>query len=58
MQVKSAVTGYGRAEKTQIGKMVKTLLALDEIPKPDDTADALAIAITHAFSAKFEKQVK
>ena len=58
LQVKSAVTGYGRAEKTQIGKMVKTLLALDEIPKPDDTADALAIAITHAFSAKFEKQVK
>lgn len=52
-QVKSAVTGYGRAEKGQIGKMVKLLLKLDEIPKLDDTADALAIAITHAFTARF-----
>lgn len=52
-QVKSAVTGYGRAEKGQIGKMVKLLLKLDEVPKLDDTADALAIAITHAFTARF-----
>jgi crossover junction endodeoxyribonuclease RuvC len=52
LQVKIAVTGYGRAEKKQVGQMVKTLLFLDTIPKPDDTADALAIAITHAFSYK------
>ncbi len=52
LQVKIAVTGYGRAEKSQIGQMVKTILGLKEIPKPDDTADALAIALTHAFSHK------
>lgn len=52
LQVKMALTGYGRAEKNQIGQMVKLTLKLDEIPKPDDTADALAIALTHAFSAK------
>lgn len=52
LQVKMALTGYGRAEKTQIGIMVKTLLKLKEIPKPDDTADALAIALTHSFSFK------
>lgn len=50
LQVKIALTGYGRAEKQQVGKMVKTILALKEIPKPDDTADALAVALTHAFS--------
>ena len=55
LQVKIAVTGYGRAEKEQVGKMVKTILKLKDIPKPDDTADALAIAITHAFSARFER---
>lgn len=52
LQVKMALTGYGRAEKNQIGQMVKTLLGLSTIPKPDDTADALAIALTHAFSMK------
>lgn len=51
LQVKIAVTGYGRAEKGQVGQMVKTLLKLPSVPKPDDTADALAIAITHAFTA-------
>lgn len=55
LQVKMALTGYGRAEKEQIGKMVKTLLVLKEIPKPDDTADALAVALAHAFSAKMTK---
>lgn len=50
LQVKIAVAGYGRAEKEQIGKMVKQLLKLDTAPAPDDTADALAIALTHAFS--------
>ena len=54
LQVKIAVTGYGRAEKNQIGQMVKVLLKLKEIPKPDDVADALAVALTHAFSIKFK----
>ncbi len=58
LQVKMALTGYGRAEKEQIGKMVKTLLNLKEIPKPDDTADALAVALAHAFSSKFTKFTK
>ncbi len=48
MEVKQAIAGFGGADKGQIQKMVKLLLGLSEIPKPDDTADALAIAITHA----------
>lgn len=48
MQVKQAVTGYGKADKKQIQEMVKQLLNLSEVPKPDDAADGLAIAITHA----------
>lgn len=48
MQIKQAVTGYGGAKKPQIQEMVKTLLKLSAIPKPDDAADGLAIAITHA----------
>jgi crossover junction endodeoxyribonuclease RuvC len=48
MQVKQALTGYGRAEKKQIQEMVKLLLSMEEIPKPDDAADALAVALTHA----------
>lgn len=48
MQIKQALTGYGRAEKKQIQYMVKVLLKLDSVPKPDDAADALAVAITHA----------
>ena len=54
LQVKIAVTGYGRAEKSQIGQMVKVLLKLPSIPKPDDTADALAVALTHAFSMRIK----
>jgi crossover junction endodeoxyribonuclease RuvC len=54
LQVKLAVTGYGRAEKMQIQEMVRVLLCLGEIPKPDDAADALAIAICHAHSCKIE----
>lgn len=50
LQVKQAVTGYGRAEKQQIQYMVMNILKLREIPKPDDTADALAMAICHGFS--------
>lgn len=52
MDVKLAVTGYGLAEKVQIQQMVKALLALPQVPKPDDVADALAVAICHAHSAK------
>jgi len=48
MEVKQAVAGFGAANKEQIQKMVKLLLGLNQVPKPDDTADALAIAITHA----------
>lgn len=52
LQVKVALTGYGRAEKSQVGQMVKTLLKLPKIPTPDDTADALAIALTHAYTIR------
>lgn len=52
LQVKTAVVGYGRAEKVQVQEMVRMLLCLREIPKPDDAADALAIAICHAHSCK------
>ncbi len=48
LQIKQALTGYGRAEKNQIQQMVKTFLRLKTIPKPDDAADALAVALTHA----------
>jgi len=48
MQVKQALTGYGRADKAQMQKMVKLLLGLPKIPKPDDAADALAVAIATA----------
>lgn len=51
LQVKQAVTGYGRADKQQVQQMTKALLGLDKVPKPDDTADALALAICHAHSA-------
>jgi crossover junction endodeoxyribonuclease RuvC len=47
-EIKQAIAGFGAADKAQIQKMVKLLLGLSEVPKPDDTADALAIAITHA----------
>lgn len=50
LQVKQAVAGYGRADKNQVQQMVKLLLNLEKVPKPDDTADALAIAICHAHS--------
>lgn len=50
LQVKQSVVGYGRAEKKQVITMVTMLLGLKEAPKPDDTADALAIAICHAHS--------
>ncbi len=52
LQVKQAVTSYGRADKRQVQEMVRALLGLPEIPRPDDAADGLAIAITHAFSSR------
>ncbi len=57
LEVKMAVTGYGRAEKNQIGQMVKVILKLEKPPKLDDTADALAVALTHGFSAKIKSQI-
>lgn len=50
MQIKQALVGYGKAEKKQVQTMVKMILNLDEVPKPDDTADAVAAAICHAHS--------
>lgn len=47
LQVKQAITGYGKADKRQVQEMVKTILKLKSIPKPDDAADAIAIAICH-----------
>ncbi len=52
LQIKQALTGYGRAEKNQIQQMVKSTLKLKAIPRPDDAADALAVALCHAQTAK------
>ena len=52
LQVKSSLTGFGKAEKSQVQFMVTKILHLKEIPKPDDAADALAIALTHTFHKK------
>lgn len=52
--MKQALTNYGRADKAQIQTMVKAILKLKEIPKPDDAADALAIALCHAQRRKLE----
>lgn len=51
LQVKQSVTGYGKAEKTQVMELTRRLLSLEKCPKPDDTADALAMAICHCHSA-------
>ena len=58
LQIKQGIVGYGRAEKIQIQEMVKTILHLKEIPKPDDVADGLAAAICHAHSLKFSHKFK
>lgn len=55
LQVKQAVVGYGRASKEQVQSMVKVLLHIDHIPRPDDAADALAIAICHIHSRAYEQ---
>ena len=51
LQVKQSVVGYGRAEKKQVQEMTKQILGLSAVPKPDDTADALALALCHAHSS-------
>ena len=56
-QVKDAVVGYGAATKDQVQKMVTTLLGLREVPRPDDAADALAIAICHLHSSRFSRLI-
>ena len=63
LQVKQSITGYGKAEKHQVMEMVKSFLSLSAVPKPDDTADALAIAICHGHSnasayGKLSKEIK
>ena len=58
LQIKQALVGYGRADKKQVQIMVKTILKLKEIPKPDDTADALAAAICHGHSADTRKMLR
>jgi crossover junction endodeoxyribonuclease RuvC len=54
-EVKQAVAGYGSAQKRQVQEMVRALLGLDSIPKPDDAADALAIAITHLSTRRYDQ---
>lgn len=58
LQIKQAVVGYGRATKNQVQQMVKVLLNLTKIPKPDDVADALAVAICHAHSHNMNDLIK
>ena len=58
LQIKQALVGYGRADKKQVQYMVKTMLNLKSVPKPDDTADALAAAICHAHSAGSKNVLK
>lgn len=56
--MKQALVGYGRATKSQIQDMVKIILNLNKVPKPDDVADALAVAITHGSSIKFKESFR
>jgi crossover junction endodeoxyribonuclease RuvC len=53
-EIKNAVAGYGGADKRQVQEMVRALLQLDSIPKPDDAADALAVAITHLHTKRYD----
>lgn len=53
LQIKLAITGYGRADKKQVQEMVRIVLNLNEVPKPDDCADALAAAICHSMTARY-----
>jgi crossover junction endodeoxyribonuclease RuvC len=58
LQIKQGLTGYGRADKAQMQMMVRTILRLDEAPKPDDAADALAAAICHGHSAAYRARME
>lgn len=58
LQVKQAVAGYGRASKQQVQQMVRMLLNLREIPRPDDAADALAVSICHIYSIGYQRKIK
>ena len=58
LQIKQALVGYGRADKKQVQAMVKAILNLDEVPKPDDTADAVAAAICHGHSGGHKKPLR
>ena len=58
LQIKQAVTGYGRADKIQVQRMVKMILNTEKLPKLDDITDSMAIAICHAHSSKFSSQFK
>lgn len=58
LQVKQGLTGYGRADKRQIQSMVKSLLNLSSLPKPDDAADAVAIALCHAHSFPMQEKIQ
>ena len=58
LQIKQAIVGYGRAEKKQMQIMVSTYLGLKKLPSPDAAADALAVAICHAHSARMGRQFK
>ena len=53
MQIKQALTGYGKADKKQMQQVVASLLKLKNIPRPDDAADALGVALCHAFTSRF-----
>ena len=56
MEVKLAVAGYGKADKPQMGEMVRMILGLERVPRPDDAADALAVALCHAQTAPFARR--
>ncbi len=57
-EVKQAVSGYGKADKAQMQEMVRLLLGLDEVPQPDDAADALAVALCHVQTARFQRAIR
>lgn len=57
MQIKQTLTGYGKADKKQVQEMVRLQLGLAEVPKPDDCADAIAAAITHAMMARVDQEI-
>jgi crossover junction endodeoxyribonuclease RuvC len=57
-EIKQAITGYGRADKRQMQEMVRLLLQLDQVPKPDDAADAIAVALCHIQAAHFKSMTE